>query len=115
MSDFISLMDFADREGFTLRQAYSLARRGLILGATQDLQNRCWRIYSPATLSSKPRNYKRRQGGQLNEARQDARRPRTPPEIRVICPFSVDQIPSIYRDTLGLHACHCPYAEGGAK
>lgn len=57
----LTMQAFADREGLTLKQALTAARRGQLLGARQNpLSNRWW-VYPPAKLMKRPRSYQKRE------------------------------------------------------
>lgn len=52
----LTMQAFADREGLTLKQALTAARRGQLLGARQNpLSNRWW-VYPPAKLLHRPKS-----------------------------------------------------------
>lgn len=52
----LTMQAFAEREGLTLQQAVTAARRGQLLGARQNpLSNRWW-VYPPAKLLHRPKS-----------------------------------------------------------
>jgi hypothetical protein len=59
----LTMQEFADKEGLTLKQAVTAARGGKILGASQDGRSKRWYVYPPAKLMERPRSYQRRAAG----------------------------------------------------
>ena len=56
---------FADKEGLSLKQVLTAARRGQLLGARQNPLSKKWWVYPPAKLLSRPRSYTKRSGEPL--------------------------------------------------